>query len=174
MNYINKKNILIKDLKTLNINDVFFKKDEERIINELRVLFKESPDVFTEKDVKDIKLIDNLKDLAEDIEYCKSRESIELLIADFQGLMGNDEDDHYLDLRLKTFIKLCQEKKQSLPSEKKVKEKHNQIQNFGSSPNCIRCKKLMILRESSYGYFWGCIDFPICRGIKKANVKKNY
>jgi hypothetical protein len=31
-------------------------------------------------------------------------------------------------------------------------------------PNCPSCEKRMVLREGRYGKFWGCQDFPRCKG----------
>ena len=75
------KSKLIEDLKSLKVNAISFKEDEERIISELRKLYKENSYLFSDEDIKLIKIIDNIKDLQEDIEYCKSKESIDIFIS---------------------------------------------------------------------------------------------
>ena len=38
--------------------------------------------------------------------------------------------------------------------------------NEEPSPACPRCEKPMRRRRSNNGEFWGCTDFPKCRGTK--------
>ena len=163
---------LIEDLKRLKVNDISFKEDEERIIAELRKLYKENSDLFSDEDIKLIKIIDNIKDLAEDIKYCKSKECIDTLISDFHDITSEIEKDENISKRIQTYIRQCLEKKHLLPSEMIANEERKKIQSFGEPPNCPKCKKLLILRGSSRGYFWGCIDFPRCWGKIKASSKK--
>ena len=166
------KEKLIADLKSLKVNDISFKENEERIITELRKLFKENPDLFSDEDIKLIKIIDNTKDCAEEIEYCNSKESIDLLISDFHDIASEIEKEESISKRIQTYVRRCLEKKRSLPSEMIANEKRKKIQSFGQPPNCPKCEKLMVLRDSSRGYFWGCIDFPGCWGKINASSKK--
>ena len=39
-------------------------------------------------------------------------------------------------------------------------------------PTCARCKSPMVRRTSEYGPFWGCSQFPRCRGIRKVVGRK--
>ena len=32
---------------------------------------------------------------------------------------------------------------------------------------CPRCGKKMAIREGPYGEFYGCVDFPICKGKRQ-------
>lgn len=167
------KSKLIEDLKSLKVNAISFKEDEERIISELRKLYKENSNLFSDEDIKLIKIIDNIKDLQEDIEYCKSKESIDILISDFHDIASEVEKNENISKRIKTFIRECIEKKEKLPSEMLANEKRREIQSFGQPPHCPKCNKLLVLRDSSRGYFWGCIDFPSCWGRKNACSSKN-
>ncbi len=36
-----------------------------------------------------------------------------------------------------------------------------------NAPDCPVCGKKMVLRKSVYGSFWGCQDYPKCKGVKK-------
>ena len=163
---------LIADLKNLKVNTISFKENEEKIIAELRKLYKENSDFFSNEDIKLIKIIDNIKDLAEDIEYCKSKESIDILISDFHDIANEIEEDEYISKKIQTYVRVCLEKKHLLPSEMIANEKRKKIQSFGQPPHCPKCEKLMVLRDSSRGYFWGCIDFPGCWGKINASSKK--
>ena len=166
------KSNLIEDLKGLKVNSISFKEDEERIIAELRKLYKENSDLFSDEDIKLIKIIDNIKDLAEDIEYCKSKECIDTLISDFHDITSEIEKDENISKRIQTYIRQCLEKKHLLPSEMVANENRREIQSFGQPPHCPKCNKLLVLRDGSRGYFWGCIDFPRCWGKIKASSKK--
>ena len=166
------KSNLIEDLKNLKVNSISFKEDEERIIAGLRKLYKENSDLFSDEDIKLIKIIDNIKDLHEDIEYCKSKESIDILISDFHDIASEIEKDENISIRIQTFIRECIEKKEKLPSEMIANENRREIQSFGQPPHCPKCNKLLVLRDSSRGYFWGCIDFPRCWGKIRASSKK--
>ena len=167
------KSKLIEDLKSLKVNAISYREDEERIIAELRELYKGNPGLFGDEDIKLIKIINNIKDLREDIEYCKSKESIDILISDFHDIASAIEKDENISLRIQTFIRECIEKKEKLPSEMIANEKRREIQSFGQPPHCPKCNKLLVLRDSSRGYFWGCIDFPSCWGKKNARVIYN-
>ena len=162
---MDKKDLIFK-LISLKVNDASFKENEEEIINNLRELYRKNKDSFSKEDIKIIKIIDDIKELSEEIQYCKSKESIEQVIADLHEILGDAKDNENLTQRIRVHIKICTEKKSLLPSEESTNIKRKKIQSFGPSPACPRCKKLMILRKSSYGYFWGCIDFPTCWGKK--------
>jgi len=165
------KKKLIEELKNLNVNDTSFKESEERVITELRMLYKENPELFSDEEIKEIKCIDNIKELAEDIEYCKSKESIDQIISDFHSHISEIKRNEFLSQKIQTYIRLCLEKKHSLPSEKLANEQRKEIQSFGPSPHCPKCEKLMVLRDSSFGHFWGCVDFPTCWGKKRTSSK---
>lgn len=167
---MDKKDLIFK-LISLKVNDASFKENEEEIINNLRELYRKNKDSFSKEDIKIIKIIDDIKELSEDIQYCRSKESIEQVIADFHEILGNAKDNENLTQRIKVHIKTCSEKKSLLPSEESTYIKRKKIQSFGPPPPCPKCEKLMILRDSSYGYFWGCIDFPTCWG--KRSVKNS-
>jgi hypothetical protein len=34
------------------------------------------------------------------------------------------------------------------------------------APLCLRCGSWMRVRESQYGPFWGCGQFPKCKGLR--------
>ena len=34
-----------------------------------------------------------------------------------------------------------------------------------TGPDCPKCGKMMANRKSKYGHFWGCSDYPNCKGI---------
>ena len=34
-----------------------------------------------------------------------------------------------------------------------------------TGPDCPKCGKMMANRKSEYGHFWGCSDYPNCKGI---------
>lgn len=36
-----------------------------------------------------------------------------------------------------------------------------------STPRCPRCKSRMALRDGAYGEFWGCVNYPPCRGTRQ-------
>lgn len=38
------------------------------------------------------------------------------------------------------------------------------------TPQCQFCRKQMVLRTSSHGRFWGCANFPTCRGKRQARA----
>jgi len=52
---------LISDLRSLNVNEKSFTKNEEAIILKLRGLFKNNPKSFTANEIKEIKIINNIK-----------------------------------------------------------------------------------------------------------------
>jgi len=165
---------LISDLSSLNVNDKSFTKNEEAIILKLRGLFKNNPKSFTPNEIKEIRIINNIKELAEDIEYCKSKESINQIIADFQNLVGEIERGEMLAKRIHAYLRICSEKILLLPTEPIIKGKGKRFQRFhnhGSPPRCPKCNMLMLVRESSYGHFWGCVDFPSCWGKRSINQK---
>jgi len=165
---------LISDLRSLNVNDKSFMENEEAIILKLRGLFKNNPKSFTDNEIKEIRIINNIKELAEDIEYCKSKESINQVIADFQSLVGEIERDEMLAKRIHAYLRICSEKILLLPSETIIKGERKRFQrtyNYGTPPRCPKCNMLMLVRESSYGHFWGCIDFPSCWGKRSVNYK---
>jgi len=165
---------LISDLRSLNVNDKSFTKNEEAIILKLRGLFKNNPKSFTPNEIKEIRIINNIKELAEDIEYCKSKESINQIIADFQNLVGEIERGEMLAKRIHAYLRICSEKILLLPTEPIIKGKGKRFQrfhNYGSPPRCPKCNMLMLVRESSYGHFWGCVDFPSCWGKRSINQK---
>jgi ssDNA-binding Zn-finger/Zn-ribbon topoisomerase 1 len=37
----------------------------------------------------------------------------------------------------------------------------------GSGPPCPKCEKGMTERSGARGAFWGCVDFPDCRGTRE-------
>ena len=41
------------------------------------------------------------------------------------------------------------------------------------TPTCPDCGHAMTMRESKYGKFWGCRQFPNCRGTRKLNWKES-
>jgi len=112
--------------------------------------------------------LDDIKELAEEIQYCKSKESIDQIISDFHYYASGIKENKTISQRIQTYIRLCLEKKHLLPSEKLANKQREEKRSFSPPPHCSKCEKLMILRESSYGHFWGCIDFPTCWGKKKA------
>ena len=73
---MDKKDLIFK-LISLKVNDASFKENEEEIINNLRELYRKNKDSFSKEDIKIIKIIDDIKELSEDIQYCRSKESIE-------------------------------------------------------------------------------------------------
>ena len=170
---------LIQDLKNLRVNESSFKANESAILSKLKILYEENSKLFSIEDVKEIKNMIDIKNLSEDITYCKSKESIHDLISDLHFVSSEVGFDGKIYERIQTYIRICLENKNSLPSdvkdgvyskflvnERKLKE------SFGIPPKCPKCKKLMTLRNSSYGYFWGCIYFPSCWGKKKARKIK--
>lgn len=40
------------------------------------------------------------------------------------------------------------------------------------TPKCPDCGHLMVQRESQYGKFWGCRQYPICKGTRKLDWEK--
>ena len=40
------------------------------------------------------------------------------------------------------------------------------------TPDCPDCGHPMVTRESKYGKFWGCRQFPVCRGTRKLSWKE--
>jgi DNA topoisomerase-3 len=42
-----------------------------------------------------------------------------------------------------------------------------QKQNAPPQPECARCKSPMVRRTSEYGPFWGCSQYPACKGTRK-------
>lgn len=40
------------------------------------------------------------------------------------------------------------------------------------TPNCPNCDHPMVMRESKYGKFWGCRQFPDCKGTRKLDWKE--
>jgi ssDNA-binding Zn-finger/Zn-ribbon topoisomerase 1 len=168
-----RKEKLIEELKNLPVNDIAFKKNQERLIRTLRALYQNDKESFSDEDIEQIKIINDIKELFEEVQYCKSKESIDQIIVDFHDLIGNAQDYEYLTKRIETYLKICLEKKDLLPSEILESDKKKKVQSFGPPPYCPKCKKLMILRESSRGYFWGCIDFPTCWGKRFTSFKKN-
>ena len=50
------------------------------------------------------------------------------------------------------------------------RHKQKQKQNApppGPVPTCPNCKSPMVRRTSEFGPFWGCNQFPRCRGTRK-------
>jgi hypothetical protein len=48
-------------------------------------------------------------------------------------------------------------------------------ENLGTPPHCPKCNNEMVLRTTKRGsnqgeQFWGCPDFPRCRGIRKYDL----
>lgn len=41
-----------------------------------------------------------------------------------------------------------------------------------TKPNCPECSELMVRRNGKYGKFWGCPNFPRCRGTRSMNNPK--
>lgn len=43
------------------------------------------------------------------------------------------------------------------------------VQNYGINniPDCPRCQRKMVLRNGKYGKFWGCSQFPRCKGTRR-------
>lgn len=41
-----------------------------------------------------------------------------------------------------------------------------------NKPNCPECSELMVRRSGKYGKFWGCPNFPRCRGTRSMNSPK--
>lgn len=37
-------------------------------------------------------------------------------------------------------------------------------EEYEDDDKCPRCRKKMAIREGPYGEFYGCVDFPICKG----------
>ncbi|MBN1255815.1 MAG: topoisomerase DNA-binding C4 zinc finger domain-containing protein [Deltaproteobacteria bacterium] len=35
-------------------------------------------------------------------------------------------------------------------------------------PNCPKCGDLMKLRTGKFGKFWGCVNYPNCKGTRQA------
>lgn len=36
----------------------------------------------------------------------------------------------------------------------------------GADPACPHCGMMMSVRSGRYGYFWGCVRYPSCRGTE--------
>ncbi|MFH1587827.1 MAG: topoisomerase DNA-binding C4 zinc finger domain-containing protein [Candidatus Diapherotrites archaeon] len=36
-----------------------------------------------------------------------------------------------------------------------------------SAPKCPECNLNMLIKKSKFGFFWGCMAFPMCNGTKK-------
>lgn len=43
--------------------------------------------------------------------------------------------------------------------------------NENEIPKCPKCQKDMVKRPGKYGDFWGCSNYPRCKGIRKIYKK---
>lgn len=52
--------------------------------------------------------------------------------------------------------------------QKKIEEVLNDIESI---PHCPKCHCLMVQRKGKNGLFWGCYDYPNCKGTLSCNQK---
>ena len=86
--------------------------------------------------------LDDIKELAEEIQYCKSKESIDQIISDFHYYASGIKENKTISQRIQTYIRLCLEKKHLLPSEKLANKQREEKRSFSPPPHCSKYKKL--------------------------------
>ena len=121
---------------------------------------------------KKFKGIHSFYDELEDIQYMQYKDEFEESIGKFYKILETLDELEISKIVQKEIRELIVKSESSISSIKARKDKAysdgiNSLNN--NRPTCIKCGKLMQVRNGENTHFWGCTDFPTCRGIKWFN-----
>lgn len=174
----------IQDLKRLTYTEV----NEKNIIEKGKSIFDDISEQMgnnrSQFSDPQIELIDDLTDIRKvlkrfveeqaDFAHIATREEVDEVVGRLYEVVERVEG-LAVEGRVNKEIRELVERKASLPHEagmKKSSELQSAIRRLsGNSPPCYKCGKIMVLRDSEHGYFWGCSTFPTCFA-KKSLTKK--
>lgn len=124
---------------------------------------------------KKFKGIHSFYDELEDIQYMQYKDEFEESIGKFYKILETLDELEISKIVQKEIRELIVKSESSISSIKARKDKayYDGINSLNNNrPNCIKCGKLMQVRNGENTHFWGCTDFPTCRGIKWFNSKE--
>lgn len=138
----------------------------------LRARYRQFRSEFSEESIQFLKALslvqDALREFADAIEdknWVHSRDDAQELACRF-GELGERLSPHLVAKRAAKETRELLSKAQSLPfsavcaGESDFHRRISQLEAAGKK--CRKCGSKMVLRESQYGYFWGCSTFPQC------------
>jgi len=95
---------------------------------------------------------------------------LKLALSQETNLRFTDPDAKRIAEQLTAADKACREGTTSRQHIKKLKADHKPAKLKGDAPKCPRCESAMAVRTSrkTGEQFWGCTQFPACKGTRKA------
>lgn len=159
----------------INILDSGYKKiidivetDESNFSTDDLILIKKIPRLLTE--------LSSASDAMEDLPYVKSKEYATELAYKFQEL-SESLAEYGVSRCLRRHMLAMLDASKTMQSESTaitdgaLRQALSLLQSTADSCKCGRGR--MVIRESSYGFFWGCNSFPTCfykRGLTKVQM----
>jgi len=146
----------------------------DKSLSLLRVRYRQFRSEFSDESIQFLKelslfqdALSEFVDAIEDKNWVYSRDDAQELACRF-GEIEERLSPHLVAKRAAKEIRELLSKAQSLPfsavraGESDFRRRVSQLE--AAEKKCRKCGSRMVLRESQYGYFWGCSTFPQCFG----------
>lgn len=149
-----------RELKETTSLSVFKKELSKRI--DFSKGDKTVSEVYKKKLVEFEEAMDLYENLLDELHDLKCKETAQNIIEDFEEiktLLYGYSFTKIIDIRIKdikermSYLQVC---------ENLITKRINTLEIH--APQCTKCNKRMVVRDSSNGYFWGCSTYPDCWG----------
>lgn len=165
---------------SLSVSELTMKLNHK--LQRLRALYSADQSLFTDDNLRYLKnaaripkLIGEFSETLEEAEYITHREDAEELLGRFAEIQ-QQLDGCAISGRVAKEARQVLESYNTLPQRWRSTEEQpkSKLEHHlrAVAPKCPRCSKTLVLRESMYGLFWGCRDFPACYGKQRLNSEQ--
>lgn len=161
--------ILAQSLDTAEFTELM-----PRMLSHLRSTYRRERKLFDDASIADLsraaiasELVREFAELLEEKEFVESKSDAIRLIARFDLIAKQLVGCAFAGRASKEARELL-ERHQSLPDEAQIVRQRIEAR----PPRCLSCGGPTTLRESNFGLFWGCTNFPRCFGTAKLTAEQ--